>query len=40
MGGDEGVATRGDLFYYLVGVVVAPDVAAERDPIILDGEEK
>ena len=38
--GDEGVATWGDLVCCLAGVAAAPDVVAEGDPIIFDGEER
>ena len=38
--GEEGVATEGDLVYYLVGVAATPDVTAEGDPIIFDGEKR
>ena len=37
VGGDEGVATVVDLACYLVGVVVAPEVVADRDPIVSNG---
>ena len=40
MGGDEGVATVVDLACYLVGVVAAPEVVADRDPIVSNGEER
>ena len=38
-GGDEGVATKGDLGCCLVGVAVTPIVVVDEDLIVFDGEE-
>ena len=40
VGGEDDVATGGALVCCLAGVAAAPNVAAEGDPIVFQGEDK
>ena len=40
VGGEVDVAIEGALVYCLADVVVAPNLVAEGDPIVFDGEER